>query len=333
MGVSLKTYKMLWGRAANRCAFPGCRRELVMDASETDDESIVGDACHIVAPEPSGPRGDSALLFEQRGKYANLILLCKVHHKLVDDQPSTYTVRRLLKMKASHEKWVRESLQEFDATKQRDDELYAAYIEEWVNRADLDNWRAWSSAVLGSQPWMTTVRANKIEELRDWLFSRIWPKRYPELEAAFENFRCVLSDLQETFLEHAEKVGPEGQTLRTEKFYHITWVSPRYDELLREYNFHCDLVTDLMLELTRAANYICDRVRQFISPMFRIKEGLITLISGPHQGKTGIVFENLRTEYRGEERVLCPYPGLEQFKKDRESRDIHFGKGTSPSST
>jgi hypothetical protein len=41
MTISLKTHKMLWGRAASRCAFPGCRRELVMDASPTDDESLI----------------------------------------------------------------------------------------------------------------------------------------------------------------------------------------------------------------------------------------------------------------------------------------------------
>jgi hypothetical protein len=55
MSISLKTHKMLWGRAANRCAFPECRRELVMDASETDDESLVGEECHIIAREQNGP--------------------------------------------------------------------------------------------------------------------------------------------------------------------------------------------------------------------------------------------------------------------------------------
>jgi tetratricopeptide (TPR) repeat protein len=82
-----------------------------MDASETDDESLVGDTCHIVAESPSGPRGDSPLTRKQRDQYDNLILLCKVHHKLVDDQRNTYTVERLREMKVVHEKWVRESLQ------------------------------------------------------------------------------------------------------------------------------------------------------------------------------------------------------------------------------
>jgi len=110
MSISLKTHKMLWGRAASRCAFPGCRQELVMDASQTDDESLIGEACHIVAQSPSGPRGDSPLTPEQHDHYDNLILLCRNHHKRVDDQENTYTVQCLLEMKAAHEKWVRETL-------------------------------------------------------------------------------------------------------------------------------------------------------------------------------------------------------------------------------
>lgn len=319
---------MLWGRAANRCAFPDCRRELVMDAIEPDDESLVGEVCHIVAREPFGPRGNSSLSPEQRDKYNNLILLYRVHHKLVDDQPNTYTVQRLVEMKAVHEKWVRESLQEFDPEKQRDDELYAAYIEEWVKRADLDNWLAWSSNVLASgQLRMSTARDKELEELRTWLFSRIWSNRYPELEAAFENFRRVLQDFQETFREHAKKVGVEGEALWTEKFYQIDdWDPPRYEQLARQFGFHVALVEDLMLELTRAANYICDRVRQFVSPAFRLREGLILAESGPYMDMTSPL---RHLEYQGKERVLLPYPGLDKFKKDRKKRDLHFGESIS----
>ncbi|MCH1643274.1 HNH endonuclease, partial [Paenibacillus timonensis] len=76
MSISSKTRKMLWGRAANRCAI--CKIELVMDETETDDESVIGDECHIVAREEDGPRGESILSKEQRDKYNNLILLYKI---------------------------------------------------------------------------------------------------------------------------------------------------------------------------------------------------------------------------------------------------------------
>ncbi len=109
--VSPKTHKMLWGRAASRCAFPDCHKELVMDGNDLDAASLVGQECHIVAKEPEGPRGDSPLSSKQRDEYENLILLCNIHHKVIDDQPHTYPVEHLHQMKAEHEQWVRQSLQ------------------------------------------------------------------------------------------------------------------------------------------------------------------------------------------------------------------------------
>src|SRR5438270_6324391 len=100
MALSIKTNRMLWGRAASRCSLPDCRRELVVDPIDTDDPSLVGEAAHIVAEQPDGPRGRSDLPLEQRNKYANLILLCNVHHKQVDDQVNYFTVERLTCIKA-----------------------------------------------------------------------------------------------------------------------------------------------------------------------------------------------------------------------------------------
>ncbi|TOM08889.1 HNH endonuclease, partial [Vibrio parahaemolyticus] len=90
-----------------------------MDATQTDDESIVGEACHIVARSEDGPRGASSLTSEQRDKYNNLLLLCNVHHKVIDDQPEHYTVEHLRRIKSDHETWVTSQLASFDAHKQR----------------------------------------------------------------------------------------------------------------------------------------------------------------------------------------------------------------------
>lgn len=48
---------------------PDCRIELVMDVNETDDPSLIGEECHIVAREENGPRGASPLTDEQRDLY------------------------------------------------------------------------------------------------------------------------------------------------------------------------------------------------------------------------------------------------------------------------
>ncbi|MFA4830486.1 MAG: HNH endonuclease [Thermodesulfovibrionales bacterium] len=86
-----------------------------MDATETDDESLIGEECHIIANSTDGPRGNISTQ-EDLNKYDNLILLCRIHHKIIDDQPNTYTVERLRKIKVTHEKWVRDSLQTISIT-------------------------------------------------------------------------------------------------------------------------------------------------------------------------------------------------------------------------
>lgn len=108
MAITDKARKILWARSGNRCAI--CWRELVSESTEVDDETIIGEECHIVAREVNGPRGNSPLPIDERDKPANLILLCRNHHKEIDDQLNTFTVKVLNKIKVGHETWVREKL-------------------------------------------------------------------------------------------------------------------------------------------------------------------------------------------------------------------------------
>jgi hypothetical protein len=75
-----------------------------LDATASDDASVVGDECHIVSPKEQGPRFEGPFPKDQVDEPANLILLCRVHHKMVDDQCETYTVEVLRLLKANHEK-------------------------------------------------------------------------------------------------------------------------------------------------------------------------------------------------------------------------------------
>ena len=101
MVISDKTRKMLWGRSGNRCAI--CKQELIVNATATDDESVIAEECHIVSSRPNGPRYDPSYPQEKLNTYDNLILLCRVHHKMLDDQYESYTVDILRRMKANHE--------------------------------------------------------------------------------------------------------------------------------------------------------------------------------------------------------------------------------------
>ncbi len=320
MTISLKTHKILWGRAANRCAI--CQMELVMDASETDDESVVGEACHIVAQSPDGPRGASDLTQEQRDKYTNLILLCNVHHKQIDDQAGEFPVEKLHQIKAAHEKNVRDKF-DFDPGKQRDEEIYAGYVEEWERRLNLSEWDKWASWILSSgQPSLSDEMKTALEEIRPWLLSRIWIGRYPQIESAFLNFRQVVQDFYLVFLEHAVK--RNSDEWETKRFYRIDeWNPERYRALVDEYEFHVALVEDIVLELTRAANYVCDAVRSNLMRSYRINEGVLLILGGPYMD---LSYETYRVEYKGTERTDSPYPGLEAYKSLRFKRDLFFGE-------
>ena len=110
MAINDKTRKILWARSGNRCAY--CRCELVLDRSTADDsEAVVGDECHIIGQKVDGPRGVASDGRDVIDEYDNLILLCKTHHKLVDDQPVKFTVEFLLLLKTAHETWVKKCLE------------------------------------------------------------------------------------------------------------------------------------------------------------------------------------------------------------------------------
>ena len=104
MTISDKTRKILWGRSGNRCAI--CRQRLVIDETDLDANSVVGDECHIRSGANAGPRHNPAFEALPSDDLANLLLLCRVHHKMVDDQVETYTIERLLAIRLNHERWV-----------------------------------------------------------------------------------------------------------------------------------------------------------------------------------------------------------------------------------
>jgi len=330
MSIGLKTHKLLWGKSGNRCAIEQCRHELIADETETDDESVIGDEAHIIAKSEDGPRGISNLSVEDRDKYDNLILLCRIHHKIVDDQPGKYTVEKLQQIKKEHESWVSKSLT-VDQAKLKDELVYASYIEEILRLADFDNWDEWSSS-LGShgQPSISRNRIQELQKIPPYVISRFWPNRYTELEDSFYNFKNVLSDLIKVFYKHSEIEKDDDESgdrfLWTEKFYKIReWDNEMYHRLLEDFEYHVCLVEDLALELTRAGNLICERIRQTIYPKFRQQEGKLLIVFGPFMDMS---WSTYKVEYKTEEKLnRYPYPGLEQFMLDREKRDLNIGKG------
>lgn len=93
------TVKKLAILSRNNCAFPNCQSELI----HPDNLTVIGDICHIRARNPNGPRFDETQTEEERNAFENLILMCKVHHTVIDDDVVSYPVERLIQIKKDHE--------------------------------------------------------------------------------------------------------------------------------------------------------------------------------------------------------------------------------------
>ena len=107
-GPSPTTKMILFAKSGGRCQFEGCNKYLLRD-DITSEELNDANIAHIVASSSNGPRG-ACNSHELSDDINNLMLLCKTHHKLVDDNPEEYTVERLTKMKLSQERKVKELL-------------------------------------------------------------------------------------------------------------------------------------------------------------------------------------------------------------------------------
>ena len=107
MAISDKSRKILCARSGNRCAIG--REELVGYEKGLTGHDVVGEECHIVSSRPNGPRHDSFLKICYYD-YDNLILLCRNHHKIVDQHIDMYTMGQLLLHKLVHEQWEKITL-------------------------------------------------------------------------------------------------------------------------------------------------------------------------------------------------------------------------------
>jgi len=96
---AVKTIKRLFALSSNRCAYAGCSTSLV----DPKSGSILGEVCHIKGDKSTAARYDKNQSNAERHGFENLILLCNVHHKIVDDQVVIYSNEILLELKQKHE--------------------------------------------------------------------------------------------------------------------------------------------------------------------------------------------------------------------------------------
>ena len=102
-----KEIKILWGKSGNRCAI--CNNLLSQKVGDDIDYPI-GEMAHIYGLELRSARYVSNMLESEKNSYKNLILLCPICHKKIDNDSITYTPKKLQEIKEKHEEWVKKQL-------------------------------------------------------------------------------------------------------------------------------------------------------------------------------------------------------------------------------
>jgi hypothetical protein len=103
MPVTERVSKVIWGQCAARCCI--CRADLLHEEGGRVS-SLVGEVAHIVGETRSAARGACDMPASERNESDNLLLLCREHHKIVDDDPIMYPIDRLRQIKDEHISWV-----------------------------------------------------------------------------------------------------------------------------------------------------------------------------------------------------------------------------------
>jgi hypothetical protein len=68
---SPKTKRLLADRVGHVCSNPNCRAPTSGPRLESDKAVVAGDAAHITAASPNGPRYDPSLTSEERRHHSN----------------------------------------------------------------------------------------------------------------------------------------------------------------------------------------------------------------------------------------------------------------------
>ena len=97
---------MIAARAGWRCSNPRCRALTEGPHSNPGKSSSVGEAAHITAASPGGPRFDPSLSSEERSGSENGIWLCETCARRFDVDESRYTTGILRMWKVDTEELV-----------------------------------------------------------------------------------------------------------------------------------------------------------------------------------------------------------------------------------
>ena len=152
-----KTKKTIAQRSGYRCAFPNCRRLTIMPNPQDPSSSVgTGEAAHICAASPGGPRYDPEMTPKERTSAANGIWLCAACSKIVDKLPDAFPADTLRYWKQNAERAAARDAQliayDIDSLIAEIDMLYhimMSFVQEWNVSMHIGDWEpGWKDRII-----------------------------------------------------------------------------------------------------------------------------------------------------------------------------------------
>lgn len=105
--IPRRTVNLLWGLAGGHCEL--CGKNVAVDHL-LGNQGKFAEVAHIEADSPKGPRYNASQTDSERNSVANLMLLCPVCHKDIDNNPEEFGVEYLKARKRFYEDSVKETV-------------------------------------------------------------------------------------------------------------------------------------------------------------------------------------------------------------------------------
>lgn len=264
---SAETYKLLYVRSGNECAFLDCNHPIF-----NDDGLYIAQLCHIKAANIGGQRYDEKQTDEQRRAPENLLFMCHRHHKETDlleedklfdikinhESRFTESGKQLSKemleqiSKESNYYWSRQKEKEFelDDLKMKTDfnfsesELYNEILEginliynycESCSQSDSSETLGNDLKKLFEKAGLDYIKIEQIPYYENPFVSRNWEYHNIGLPNLFSNLTMKLFQLRVKTFETLIKMEPKNKELKLELEQYRKEFEEHYDN-----SYHVD---------------------------------------------------------------------------------------------
>ncbi len=271
MAINVKDTKILWAKAAGICSMTNCKKQLILESNATSNSTLIGENCHIVAEKEDGPRGISNISEQERNSYNNLILLCRDHHKMIDDDTITWTVEKLHEIKSNHELWVELNLNQ---SNKGFNEFYIKIANEVIHNLYIHSWNIVSDNIV--RTIMPEQLYDNIRNLVIRLETISWPPSNASVNEAFKEVSYRLNIFINNYTSNSYL--RDNNCYIEDKRWKRTWHSQElYEQYIENskiwFNNHYKYFRNLVVVLNRLFFIL----RESIDPLYLIDLGNLTI--------------------------------------------------------